>query len=63
MACYSVRVFILGPSHHARLAGCALSGLEKYETPFYHLTVDSQGSYSNAFESLAIYLLLLAAPA
>ncbi|KAK2174047.1 hypothetical protein NP493_828g01016 [Ridgeia piscesae] len=36
------RVFILGPSHHARLAGCALSSLEKYETPLTHLTIDSQ---------------------
>ena len=43
MLCCSSRVFILGPSHHARLAGCALSCLEKYETPLYHLTIDTQG--------------------
>lgn len=36
------RVFILGPAHHARLYGCALTGLEKYQTPLYDLTVDSK---------------------
>lgn len=36
------RVFILGPSHHVRLAGCALSSAAKYETPFYDLTIDQQ---------------------
>jgi len=34
------RVFILGPSHHVRLSGCALSGCTKYATPFYDLTID-----------------------
>lgn len=36
------RVFILGPSHHVRLAGCALSTATKYRTPFYDLTIDKQ---------------------
>lgn len=36
------RIFILGPSHHVRLPGCALSSLQKYETPLYDLTIDSQ---------------------
>lgn len=34
------RVFILGPSHHVRLSGCAVSACVKYETPLYDLTVD-----------------------
>ncbi|XP_063957606.1 protein MEMO1-like [Lytechinus pictus] len=34
------RVFILGPSHHVYLPGCALSTCTKYETPLYNLQVD-----------------------
>ncbi|XP_060063056.1 protein MEMO1-like [Ylistrum balloti] len=36
------RVFILGPSHHVRLSGCALTATEIYSTPLYDLTVDQQ---------------------
>jgi len=36
------RVFILGPSHHVRLSGCALSSNSRYQTPFYDLTIDNQ---------------------
>ncbi|XP_041351469.1 protein MEMO1-like [Gigantopelta aegis] len=36
------RVFILGPSHHVRLSGCALSSCEKYQTPLYDLSIDSK---------------------
>lgn len=36
------RVFILGPSHNVRLAGCALSTAAKYVTPLYDLTIDTQ---------------------
>merc|ERR1711976_447090 len=36
------RVFVLGPSHHVRLTGCALSSTEKYQTPLYDLTIDTQ---------------------
>ncbi|XP_071439576.1 protein MEMO1 [Hetaerina americana] len=36
------RVFILGPSHHVRLAGCALSVNAKYRTPLYDLVIDEQ---------------------
>jgi hypothetical protein len=39
------RVFILGPSHHVRLSGCALSSVAKYRTPFYDLTIDTQGKF------------------
>ncbi len=35
------RVFILGPSHHYRLNGCAVSNCVKYETPLYDLQVSS----------------------
>ncbi|XP_018326256.1 protein MEMO1 [Agrilus planipennis] len=34
------RIFIFGPSHFSRFSGCALPEAEKYETPFYDLTVD-----------------------
>jgi len=36
------RVFILGPSHHVRLSGCAISSVSKYCTPLYDLTLDTQ---------------------
>lgn len=36
------RVFILGPSHHVRLRGCALTTADKYETPLYDLKIDTQ---------------------
>ncbi|GFS28270.1 protein MEMO1 [Trichonephila inaurata madagascariensis] len=32
-------VFILGPSHHVRLSGCALSPVRIYRTPFGDLTI------------------------
>lgn len=37
---YSKRVFILGPSHHVYLPGCALSSTSHYETPLYNLEID-----------------------
>ena len=37
------RIFILGPSHHERLSGCALSGTERYQTPLGDLNIDLQG--------------------
>lgn len=36
------RIFILGPSHHVRLRGCALSTATKYKTPLYDLKIDTQ---------------------
>ncbi|XP_053946300.1 protein MEMO1 [Anastrepha obliqua] len=36
------RIFILGPSHHVRLRGCALSTAKKYKTPLYDLKIDTQ---------------------
>lgn len=35
------RVFIVGPSHHFYLAGCALSQCSAYETPLGRLAVDT----------------------
>ncbi|XP_050314908.1 protein MEMO1 [Anthonomus grandis grandis] len=34
------RIFVLGPSHHVRLSGCALSSAQKYKTPLYDLHID-----------------------
>lgn len=34
------RVFLLGPSHHAYLTGCALTKSKYYETPLGNLEVD-----------------------
>ncbi|KAI9309135.1 MEMO1 protein [Cunninghamella echinulata] len=36
------RVFILGPSHHVYLDGCALSKYEAYDTPLGSLTLDHE---------------------
>lgn len=33
-------IFILGPSHHVRLSGCAVSQCSTYETPLYSLQID-----------------------
>lgn len=38
------RVFILGPSHHVYLAGCALSSTTHYETPLYNLEIDQMST-------------------
>jgi MEMO1 family protein len=38
--CSSKRVFILGPSHHVYLDGCALSKCTEYETPLGNLPLD-----------------------
>ncbi|OCK89895.1 UPF0103-domain-containing protein [Cenococcum geophilum 1.58] len=36
------RVFLLGPSHHHYLTGCALTQCDTYETPLGNLKVDKQ---------------------
>jgi len=36
------RVFILGPSHHVSLGGCALTQTKTYSTPLYDLIVDQE---------------------
>jgi len=36
------RVFILGPSHHVYMSGCAVTQTVTYETPLYNLTVDTK---------------------
>jgi AmmeMemoRadiSam system protein B len=35
-------IFILGPSHHVRLSGCALTQTNEYETPLYNLIIDEE---------------------
>ena len=44
------RVFILGPSHHVRLAGCALSPALTYRTPLGDLSVD-RATYQQLYSS------------
>lgn len=44
------RVFILGPSHHVRLSGCALSPARSYRTPFGDLSID-QLTYEELYTS------------
>jgi len=34
------RVFLLGPSHHVYLPGCALSQCDQYATPLGNLVLD-----------------------
>ena len=34
------RIFILGPSHHFYLRGCALTGCVEYQTPCGNLRID-----------------------
>ena len=36
------RVFVLGPSHHLYLSGCALTGTHAYETPFGDIPIDAE---------------------
>ena len=42
---YRKRVFLLGPSHHVYLPGCALSCTTHYETPLYNLEIDQTGGW------------------
>ena len=44
--CCSKRVFVLGPSHHVYLSGCALSPASVCETPLYNLPIDQTGETS-----------------
>ncbi|GAU93595.1 hypothetical protein RvY_05515 [Ramazzottius varieornatus] len=34
------RIFLLGPSHHVSLDGCALTTVKQYETPLYNIPID-----------------------
>ncbi|KAJ8683118.1 hypothetical protein QAD02_018910 [Eretmocerus hayati] len=36
------KIFILGPSHHVRIPGCALSTATVYKTPLYDLHIDQK---------------------
>lgn len=35
-------IFVLGPSHHYRLSGCALTQTTEYQTPLYNLIIDQE---------------------
>jgi len=37
-----LRVFLLGPSHHAYIEGCGLSKLGSYETPIGNIELDEE---------------------
>ena len=45
------RVFILGPSHHVALPGCAVTQTSIYKTPLYDLEIDEES------KSLPIFFL------
>jgi len=51
-------IFILGPSHHVRLNGCAVSQCLSYATPLYNLDIDTQISQdlldTGAFEVMSL---------
>lgn len=34
------RIFLLGPSHHVYLDGCAVTTVKQYETPLYNIPID-----------------------
>ncbi|KAL9952452.1 hypothetical protein ACROYT_G039711 [Oculina patagonica] len=36
------RIFILGPSHHMYLPGCAITSLTQYQTPLYNISIDTE---------------------
>ena len=42
---FSKRVFILGPSHHVALPGCAITQTVVYETPLYNLKIDHKSKF------------------
>mmetsp|Transcript_16608 Transcript_16608/g.42395 ORF Transcript_16608/g.42395 Transcript_16608/m.42395 type:complete len:288 (+) Transcript_16608:110-973(+) len=51
------RVFLLGPSHHVHLHGCALTGCASYETPLGRIAIDraTNGELAQAgFETMAL---------
>lgn len=47
----SHRVFVLGPSHHVYLDGCALSRCTAYDTPIGQLPLDLDSQYLNLSRS------------
>lgn len=44
------KIFILGPSHHVYLDGCALSPATTYRTPFMDLPID-KGIYDELYKT------------
>lgn len=58
MSLRSKRVFLLGPSHHYYLSGCALSKCQTYKTPLGNLTLDlttiSELASTNLFDRMSL---------
>jgi AmmeMemoRadiSam system protein B len=52
------RIFILGPSHHYYLPGCAVTGHAAYETPLGDLEVDATATAelfsTGAFDTMSV---------
>ena len=53
---FSKRIFILGPSHHYYLQGCALSKCTEYETPVGNLPIDVKSKSWNIFHPIKIFI-------
>lgn len=51
------RVFILGPSHHVYLSGCALSSTTAYETPLYNLNIDQSSESTHSLVTPEVFSL------
>ncbi|KAG6850514.1 hypothetical protein H0H93_012515 [Arthromyces matolae] len=50
----SKRVFILGPSHHFYLDGCALSSCKEYDTPIGKLPLDIESASTSCLGALPL---------
>lgn len=53
----SRKIFILGPSHHVRIPGCALTQATVYKTPLYDLRIDHKSNdYLLTIKSIKFFL-------
>jgi AmmeMemoRadiSam system protein B len=53
---FSKRVFVLGPSHHIYINGCALSACNVYHTPVDDLPLDLESMYPPTFSLKQMHL-------
>lgn len=55
----------MGPSHHYRLSGCALTQTTEYETPLYNLIINQESinaflnKYKNLIKSSLLLIIIL----
>lgn len=49
----------MGPSHHVRLSGCALSTAQRYKTPLYDLHIDTQGKIPMCVHSVLLIVFVV----